>query len=111
MSPDVLSEKSQHEVSTLLKHCVLAAIPPVSVGIAQVLGAVQLNDNTSFFTKEIHFHMPKIVEWNWQLDIQTKTLGCLWQCLQSAIKERLAGAPGASFAFVIGRRNSSCVNE
>jgi len=76
-----------------------------------MLRAIQLNDDTSFLAKKVHLHVPEIVEWNWQLDVHTKAVGRFWQTLQSAIKKCLAGTPGSSFAFSLGRRNSGCVNE
>ena len=52
----ILGEKPQDEVFVLLKESVFPAIPPIRFSIAEMLRAVDLDDEAGIRAKEIHFH-------------------------------------------------------
>ena len=45
MFAGVFRQESQYKVAVLLEQDVLAPVPPIGVGVGQMLGAIQLNDH------------------------------------------------------------------
>jgi hypothetical protein len=44
----VLRQETQHKISILLQQGVLPSVPPISVGVGEMLRAIQLNDHARF---------------------------------------------------------------
>ena len=53
---EVFSQETEHEVTVLLECGILATITPVSLGIGQMLPAVQFDNQVQILAKQIHFH-------------------------------------------------------
>jgi hypothetical protein len=58
----VRCEEAEYEIAVLLQELVLAPVPAISIGIGEVLRAVQLHSNTALGTEEIDLHLTASVE-------------------------------------------------
>ena len=65
MFAHVFRQESQDQISVLLQESILSAIPPVGLGVSQVLGSVQFDGHTGVRAKQIDFHPPAVVEGYW----------------------------------------------
>ena len=75
----VLRQESQHEIAVVLEQGILSPVTAVSLGIAEMLRAIQFDDDTGMLAQEIDLHFSSAVERNGQLHIQTKTTRCCGQ--------------------------------
>ena len=70
----IFRKESQNKISVLLKQRILPAVPPVRVGVRQMLVAVQLDDHPGLGAEQIHLHLTSAVEGYGQLYIQAETV-------------------------------------
>jgi hypothetical protein len=64
---EVLGQKAQDKEAPLLQESVLLTIPPVGLGIGQVLRPVKLDHYPCVGTQKVHLHMAQAVERDRQL--------------------------------------------
>ena len=59
---DIFRQETEHKVAVFLEQCILTAITPVSLGIGQMLRAIQLDRNARLRIKQVNFHLSVFVK-------------------------------------------------
>ena len=75
LSTDVLGKEPKHKVTMFLKESVLLAVPTIGLGICEVLGPIQLDDQHRRRTEKIYFHGGLAPKWNGELLVDAKATG------------------------------------
>ena len=101
---EVFGQEAEHEISMFLERGVLAPVATVSLGISQMLSAIQFDHQASSLAEQIHFHSALCIERDGELRIQAEAAGSGWQRLQAAVEKRFARAARPGHAFGLGDR-------
>jgi len=98
---EVLGEEAEDVVAVLLEERVFAAVAAVCGGVAEVLGAVDLDGEAEGGGVEVDFHFTPVVEGDGELGVELEEASGIREGFKAAEKEGLGCAAGARF---VGRR-------
>ena len=107
----IFGQESQDKEAVLLEEGIFPSVSTVRFSALQVLGPVQLDDQTCISAKKVDLHLANTIEGDIQFDIQLEAPSCVGKGLEAAQQKNLGGAPGFFRALAAGCRRMSRLDK